>query len=195
MKSAEITWNVTERKECWRNIALVLYQFYFTCKRCFRVIQCACGVNVLTNYGSSSNVNKHWMVTYTCPKCTFGKMTHRSHCSPYILQWPAHAHPQKCLSSGRIRPPTPSNVWLLGWLYGSTRISLPNGILIGSAVYAEHTDRHTDHARCDTVIGLIIIWKLSAWTLNNIECSFTIEMAQNFDGFHVTFALLRWNKK
>ena len=47
---------------------------------------------------------------------------------------------------------TPSNIWFIG----PTQVTIPNGILIGSAVFAEitnatkdtQTDTQTDHAPC-----------------------------------------------
>jgi len=71
--------------------------------------------------------------------------------SPYTLQW--------ALSPVNIRDSrgwiwTPSNTWFPG----PTRINIPNGIFIGSAVFAgltTVTDRQTDHAYTPSV-GLTI---------------------------------------
>jgi len=63
--------------------------------------------------------------------------------SPYTLQWDAHSPPKICPSHGGSEPP--SNTWSLG----PTQVLNPNGISIGSAVFAgltSVTDRQTDHS-------------------------------------------------
>jgi len=53
-----------------------------------------------------------------------------------------------------IRPTlTPSNTWL----FGTTRVSLPNGISIMSAVFAgltNMTNRHTDRPHCVAIAAM-----------------------------------------
>jgi len=68
---------------------------------------------------------------------------------PYTLQW-ASLSPKIVPSHAGIW--TPSNTWF----HGSTRVLNPNGISIGSAVFASLisvTDRQTDHATRSVSIG------------------------------------------
>ena len=86
----------------------------------------------------------------------------RMHSSPHALSrhirlrrtyynWPAHLPSKVTLASGSV---SPCNTWFLG----PTSVSPPNGISIGSAVFAQftcvsdtqtRTHRRTDHATCD----------------------------------------------
>jgi len=61
--------------------------------------------------------------------------------SPYTLQWAA-LPPKLSLPLGVSGPP--ANTWFLG----STRVRIPKGISIGSAVFAGLTIV-TDHSVCD----------------------------------------------
>ena len=69
----------------------------------------------------------------------------------YTLQWDApSSSPQNCPSHGRSGPP--SNTWFPG----PTRVLNPNGISIGSAVFARLTsvaDRQTDRQTARYLVG------------------------------------------
>ena len=72
---------------------------------------------------------------------------------PHTLQWAAPL-PQHCPFPGGCG--TASNIWFLG----PTQVLNPNGISIGSAIFAglrTVTDRPTDHATPSVIIGRIYV--------------------------------------
>ena len=86
----------------------------------------------------------------------FGQMT--VDC-PYTLQWDVPS-PQNCPFPWGIWTPCPSNIWFPV----PTRVLKPNGISIGSAVFAgltsvtdRQTDQPTDHATRSVTIDRIYV--------------------------------------
>jgi len=88
----------------------------------------------------------------------FGRFAQLTAGCPYTLQWDAPFPVKFARSHGGSG--TPSNKWFPG----PTQVHIPNGILIGSAVFAwltgvtdRQTDRPTDHAIRSVAVGLIYV--------------------------------------
>ena len=93
---------------------------------------------------------------------------------PYTLQWDAHSPPKFAPSHGGSEPQ--SNTWCLG----PTQVLNPNGISIGSAVFAgltsvtdratdRPTDRQTDHATQCLSIDRIYVRSTAMRSNNNAK--------------------------
>ena len=88
--------------------------------------------------------------------------------------------PQNCPFPWGSRPP--SNTWFLG----PTRVQNPNGISIGSAVFAgltsvrdRQTDRPTDHATRSVTIGRIYVRSTAMRPKNCTELSLSVSARQH----------------
>jgi len=133
------------------------------------------------NFGPASNTcflgptRVHNQNGISISSAIFAQMT--TQC-PYTLQW-ATPSPSKLPLPILWGMWTPSNTWFLG----PTRVLNPNGISIGSAIFAGLTtvtdwQTPTDHATQSVTIGCIYICSTVMWP--TIYCKLGMSATKNF---------------